>query len=207
LGQYDITDTILHEAKQTAEIIIREAQEFGDSILEQQMQIAIKNAETQRSLLLKKTANEAEVERLRKLAKVKITANWIVLSKKEELISAVLAEGKRRLQHMTKTERYASLLESYIIKAGIAIGDNSLKVELNEADSALPLPFEKIQEEICKKTGSKPKLALSEEKIQATGGVIVKTANGKIVMDNTFEDIFLRKSQELKSKISEILFQ
>jgi V/A-type H+-transporting ATPase subunit E len=169
--------------------------------------MAIKDAETQGSLLLKKMANEAEVERLRKLAKAKITANWIVLSKKEELISAVLAESKRRLQHITKTEEYASVLESYIIKAGIALGGNSLKVVLNEADSALPLPFEEMQEEICKKTGSKTELALSEEKIQVTGGVIVKTANGKIVMDNTCEDIFLRKSQELKSKISEILFQ
>ena len=204
---HGITDTILQEAKETAEIILKEAQEFGDSILEKQRQIAIKDAGTQRSLLLKKTANEAEVKRLRKLAKAKITANWIVLSKKEEIISAVLTEAKKRLQYMTKTEAYASVLESLIISAGIALGGNSLEIILNEADSALSLPIEKMQEEIRKKTGSKTKLALCKEKIQVMGGAILKTANGKIVMDNTYEDIFLRRSQELESKISEILFQ
>jgi len=207
LELHGITDTILQEAKETAEIILKEAQEFGDSILEKQRQIAIKDAGTQRSLLLKKTANEAEVKRLRKLAKAKITANWIVLSKKEEIISAVLTEAKKRLQYMTKTEAYASVLESLIISAGIALGGNSLEIILNEADSALSLPIEKMQEEIRKKTGSKTKLALCKEKIQVMGGAILKTANGKIVMDNTYEDIFLRRSQELESKISEILFQ
>lgn len=202
-----ITDTILQEAKETAEIIIKEAQEFGDSILEEQRQMAIKDAGTQRSLLLKKTANEAEVKRLRKLAKAKITANWIVLYKKEEIISAVLNEAKKRLQYMTTTEKYASVLESLIINAGIALGGNSLEIILNEADSALSLPFEKIQEEIRKKTGSKTKLVVCKEKTQVMGGAILKTANGKIVMDNTYEDIFLRRSQELKSRISEILFQ
>lgn len=204
---HGITDTILQEAKEAAEIIIKEAQEFGDSILEKQRQIAIEDAGTQRSLLLKKAANEAEVNRLRKLAKAKMTANWIVLSKKEEIISAVLNEAKKRLQHMTKTEKYASVLESLIISAGISLGGNSLEVILNEADSALSLPFKKMQEEIRKKTGSKTKLALSKEKIQGMGGAILKTANGKIVMDNTYEDIFLRRSQELRLKISEILFQ
>ncbi len=204
---HGITDTILQEAKETAEIIIKEAQEFADLILEKQSQIAIKNAGTQRSLLLKKTANEAEVKRLSKIAKAKITANWIVLSKKEEIISAVLTEAKKRLQYMTKTEKYASVLETLIISAGITLGGNSLEVIINEADSDLPLPFEKMQEEISKKTGSKTKLALSKEKIRVIGGAILKTANGKIMMDNTYEDIFMRISQELKSKISEILFQ
>ena len=202
-----ITDIILQEAKETAEIIIKEAQEFGDSILEKQRQIAIEDAGTQRSLLLKKAGNEAEVNRLRKLAKTKITANWIVLTKKEEIISAVLNEAKKRLQYMTKKEKYASVLKRLIINAGIALGGNELAVKLNEADSALSLPFEEMQEEIRKTTGSKTKLALCKEKIQVMGGAILKTANRKIIMDNTYEDIFLRKSQELKSKISEILFR
>ncbi|TRO50804.1 hypothetical protein E2P63_05725 [Candidatus Bathyarchaeota archaeon] len=202
-----ITDIILQEAKETAEIIIKEAQEFGDSILEEQRQMAIKEAGTQRSLLLKKTANEAEVKRLRKLAKAKITANWIVLYKKEEIISTVLNEAKKRLQNMTKKEKYASVLKRLIINAGIALGGNELAVTLNEADSALSLPFEKMQEEIRKTTGSKTKLALCKEKIQVMGGAILKTANGKIIMDNSFEDIFSRRSQELQLKISEILFQ
>ena len=207
MEQNGITDAILQEARETAEIIIKEAQEFGDLILEKQRQTAIKDAKTQRALLLKKTANEAEAKHLRKIAKAKITANWIVLSKKEEIISAVLTEAKKKLQYMTKTEKYASVLESFIISAGLALGGNSLEVILNEADSAISLPLEKMQEEIRKRTGTKTKLTVSEEKIQVMGGAILKTANGKIVMDNTYEDIFLRRSRELKSKISEILFQ
>lgn len=207
MEQNGITDAILQEARETAEIIIKEAQEFGDLILEKQRQTAIKDAKTQRALLLKKTANEAEAKHLRKIAKAKITANWIVLSKKEEIISAVLTEAKKKLQYMTKTEKYASVLENLIISAGLALGGNSLEVILNEADSALSLPLEKMQEEIRKRTGTKTKLTVSEEKIQVMGGAILKTANGKIVMDNTYEDIFLRRSRELKSKISEILFQ
>ena len=87
----------MQEAKESAELIIREAQELADAILEKQRHLGHEEANVKGSSLLKKAADEAAVDRLRKLATAKITANWIVLSKKGEIITAVLKKAENKL--------------------------------------------------------------------------------------------------------------
>ena len=198
---------MLQEARETAELIVKEAQDSSLSILEGQKQLGIKEANAHGSLLLKKAANEAEIERLRRLTTAKITANWIVLSKKEQIITSVLNEARKTLQDMIKTPKYVEILENLIIKAGILLADNELTIVLSEQDSKLPLDLDRLAKEIGSKTKSKLKIKLSNERISVIGGAIVRTQNGKVLMDATFDDIIQQQEKALKTKISEILFE
>lgn len=202
-----ITETILQEAKESAESIVKEAQESAEAILEKQKQLGIKRANELTLSILKKAENEAEVDRLCKLANAKITANWTVLSKKEQLIAAVFNEAKNRLRIITQTQAYIPILEKLISEAGIVIGGKELEVILNEHDSTLSLNLDRAAREICERTGSKTKLRLSKERIKVIGGAMVRTIDGKVIMDNTFEDILKRRERYLRSKIAEILFK
>ena len=201
-----ITEMILEEAKKSAEHIIQDAQKSAEETLEKQRQLGVQKANESAQLLFKKAESEAELNKLNSMANAKIKANWVILSKKETWIDNVLNEVKNELKILTQSKKYLPILEKLITEAGVILGGKELEVLLNEQDSTLPLKLDELAKEISEKTGFKTKLKLSEEKPEVIGGAIVRTANGKIIMDNTFEDILKRREKEIKSKIAEILF-
>ncbi len=201
-----ITEMILEEAKKSAEHIIQEAQKSAEETLEKQRQLGVQRANESARLLLKKAESEAELNKLNSIANAKIKANWVILSKKETWINNVLNEAKNELKILTQSKKYLPILEKLITEAGVILGGKELEVLLNEQDSTLPLKLDDLSKEISEKTGFKTRLRVSEEKTEVIGGLIVRTANGKIIMDNTFEDILKRREKEIKSKIAEILF-
>jgi len=201
-----ITEMILEEAKKTAKIIIQEAQKSVEETLENQRQRGVERANEAAKILLNKAESEAELYKLNSMANAKIEAKWVVLSKKETWTENVLNKAKDELKVLTKSKKYLPILEKLIKQAGVALGGKELEVLLNAYDSALPLKLNKLAKEIGEKTGSKTKLKLSKEKPEVMGGVIVRKAEGKVIMDNTFDDILRRREKELRSEIARILF-
>jgi len=201
-----ITEMILEEAKKSAEHIIQEAQKSAEETLEKQRQLGVQRASESAQLLLKKAESEIELNKLRNMANAKIKANWVILSKKENWIDKVLNEAKNKLKSLTQSKEYISILEKLIIEAGIILGRKELEVLLNEQDSTLPLKLDDLAKEVSEKTGFKTKLRLSEEKPKVIGGAVVRTVNGKVIMDNTFDDILRRREKDLRFEIAKILF-
>ncbi|MEM2112479.1 MAG: V-type ATP synthase subunit E family protein [Candidatus Bathyarchaeia archaeon] len=202
-----ITETIFQEAQKSAEDIIKEAKKIAEDIFEKQRQEGAQRGNEAAWLLIKKAEKEAELSKQHCIATAKVNSDWIILSRKQVWIDRVLNEVKSKLEVLTNSKEYLPILEKLIIEAGVILGGKELEVLLNEHDSTLPLKLDDIAKEISKKTGFKTKMRLSKEKIKTIGGAIVRTSNGRIIMDNTFEDIFVRKEKELRSKIAEILFK
>ncbi|MCW4031742.1 MAG: V-type ATP synthase subunit E family protein [Candidatus Bathyarchaeota archaeon] len=201
-----ITDMILKEAEKSAKLILQDAKKMSENILKTQKQKGFQKASEVSKILLKKAESEAELNKLNTIANSKIKANWVILSKKETWIDKVLKEAKNQLKILTKSEKYLPILEKLITEAGVILGGKELYVSLNNQDSALPLKLDDIAQKITDRTGFETKLRLSKEKPEVTGGAIVRTANGKVIMDNTFDDILLRREEELRSEIAKILF-
>jgi len=86
------------------------------------------------------------------------------------------------------------------------VGATDLEVILNERDSNLPLDLDKLAEKIGEKTGKKINVTKSAKKIDAIGGAIIQTTDGKIVMNNTFEAMLNNSEREISFKITQILF-
>jgi vacuolar-type H+-ATPase subunit E/Vma4 len=202
-----ITEMILEEAKKSAEGIFQEAEKSAKDILKKQKQRGAQKANEAAQILLRKAESEAELNKLNNIANSRIKANWVILSKKETWIDNVLNEAKNELTIMTQTKKYLPILEKLITEAGVILGGKELEVLLNPQDSALPLRLDNIAKKITEKTGFKTKLNLSKEKLETIGGAVVRKANGKVIMDNTFDDIFVRREKDLLSKIAEILFK
>ena len=202
-----ITEMILEEAKKTAEHIIQEAQKSAEETLEKQRQLGVQKANELAQALLKKAESEAELDKLNSMANGKIEANWVILSKKETWIDNVLNEAKNELKILTQSKKYLPILEKLITEAGIILGGKELEVSMNKQDSTLPVKLDNIAKEISEKTGFKTKLRLSKEKLKVIGGAIVRTANGKVIMDNTFDDILVRREKDLRFEIAKILFK
>ena len=201
-----ITEMILEEAQKSAEHIVQEAQKSAEETLEKQRHLGVQRANESARLLLKKAESEAKLNKLNSMANAKIKANWVILSKKESWIDNVLNEAKNKLKILAQSKRYLPILEKLITEAGIMLGGKELEVLLNEQDSTLPLKLNGLAKKISERTGFETKLRLSEEKPKVIGGAIVRTANGKVIMDNTFDDILRRREKDLRSEIAKILF-
>ena len=200
-----IIDRILNDAREEAETIVKEAKRSAEMLLEKQRQLASHSAEKEVYSLLKRAENEAAVIRGKVTTDIKRRAGWVVLSEKERLVTSVLNEVKNRLMNLQKSEEYLPVLEKLIVDAGTVLDGGTLEVVLNENDSSLPLKLNKLEKKIADGTGVKTQLKISKQQIKAVG-VIVKTNDGKIFVDNTFEAILSRRERELRLKIARILF-
>ena len=200
-----ILERILEDANKKANIVIRDAQESAKKILENRRQSARQSAKKVVYSMLKRSENEAEVIRGKVATDIKRRAGWVVLFEKERLITSVLNDVKNRLVNLQKTEEFLLVLEKLIVDAGTILEGGTLEVMLNENDLSLPLNLNKLEKKIADGTGVKTQLKISKQQIKAVG-VIVKTNDGKIFVDNTFEAILSRRERELRLKIARILF-
>jgi vacuolar-type H+-ATPase subunit E/Vma4 len=201
----EILDRILKDAREKAESIIVDARKSAETVIEKQRQSARQNAEKKATSLLKRAANDADIIRGKVSTDIKRQAGWIVLSEKNRLITSVLNEAKKRLVNMQKSEDYVTVLEKLIVHASTVLGGGMLEVVLNENDSKLAIKFDKLEKEISDRSGVRTQLEVSEQKTKDVG-VIVKTIDDQIFVDNTFEAILSRRERELRLKIARILF-
>ncbi len=200
-----IIDRILKDARAEAEIIVKDAQKFAETIIEKQRLSALHCAEKEANLLLKRAENEADIIRGKVSTDIKRGAGWMVLSEKNRFITSVLTEVKKRLMNMQNSEEYVPILEKLIIDAGAVLGGGVLEVLLNENDTKLHLKLDKLVKEIFDRSGIKTHIRFSDQQIKDVG-VIVKTIDNRIFVDNTFEGILNRRERELRLKIAQILF-
>ncbi len=114
--------------------------------------------------------------------------------------------SKGRIIRADKTEKYVHVLENLIVEAGIIVDATDLEMILNERDSILPLDLDKLAEKIGEEAGTKINITKPSKKIDAIGGAIIQTTDGKIVMNNTFEGMLKNSESEIRFKIAQILF-
>ncbi len=204
---HGIVDRILDDSRKKAKSIIKEARKSADMMLEKQKESARQKAGEKVSSMLKKTESDLATIRGTVFTDVRRKASWTVLSEKERLVTSVLDEVKTKLEALSQSKKYISILESFVVDAGTVLGGGTLEVLLNKRDLTLPLKLNVLAKTIAEKTGKKTQLKLSKQKIEAFGGAVVKTVDGKIVADNTFEAILKRREKELRFKIAKILFR
>jgi vacuolar-type H+-ATPase subunit E/Vma4 len=203
----DIINQIISDSREKAKSIIKEARKSAKTMLEKQKESAYQKAGEKVSSMLMRAESEAATIRGTVFTDVRRKASWTVLSEKERLVTNVLDEVKTKLEALSQSKKYISILETFIVDAGTVLGGGTLEVLLNKRDSTLPLKLNVLARAITEKTGGKTQLKLSKQKIETFGGAVVKTVDDKIVADNTFEAILKRREKELRFKIARILFR
>ena len=201
-----LIDALLSEAHETAEKIIQNAKETVQSTLEDQRKKGRERAREVVTSINKKAQNESVIIKLRDTASAESKAKWLILEKKHALIENILNQIKDELRTLIETDKYLHILENLIVEGGIIVGTTDLEVILNERDSTLLLDLDKLAEKIGEKTGTKINVTKSAKKIDAIGGAIIQTTDGKIVMNNTFEGMLNNSETEIRFKITQILF-
>lgn len=192
---------VISEAHGKSKWAMKSAEELSKKYIEDASSKAAENAEK----ILKQGRTIGEKERQKILSTAEMEVKKLVLNAKEALIDEVFEHAIQKFETLKGTENYQKILTSQIASSISELEGKEFVIAACKRDG-LKITDDVIKE-IETKTGRKG-LGLSiEETLEDMGGVIVRVKDGKVSIDNTFRSIFDRKKNEIRVKISEILFE
>lgn len=155
-------------------------------------------------------AKEAQVRGRRVYEEVLIgkrtKARKEALQKREEIIKEVFKEVEKKLPKYTLSKKYKADLTKLTIDSCKKLGSDQIVIHVNKRDlRALKKAQKKITHALSTK-GATVRVSFGKP-IQAVGGVIVATADGKVEIDDTFEGRMRRDFDALRMKVARLLFE
>ena len=197
-----LAEDILKEAEEKAATIIKEAKEQANAIIDA---ARINAEEEEKRKLAEATAKGQQIYR-EILAQVKVEAKKEILKKKELLIKEAFKEAEERLRKHSLAAEYKEDLIRITVNACKKLDATDLVITANQRDlKTLKSSKETIEREL-ERGNRKIKISFGEP-IQTAGGVRVKTADGRIEVDETFEGIIQKQFELLRVKVAKILFE
>jgi vacuolar-type H+-ATPase subunit E/Vma4 len=198
-GLVAIANEILEDVKKDSEKIIRDAEKKAEEILRD----AKTEAEKRHVQLLAEAKEKVEIEQKKTKALTAMEIRNRRLQVKEEHINAVFDKAFARLKHFVESESYPDYLLAFIEEAAKKIESDKLIVYVNSKDRKW-LANGKL-DGLSEKMGVK--LTLANETESCLGGCIVKTPDGKLAQDNTFEKRLHALKPILRIEVAKILFE
>lgn len=216
MGATEIVEKIKEEAASEKAQIISEAKEKAKLKLEE----AKAQIEVQKKNFIVAEERKGVEERERMVRAARLNARKLKWQSEEGLITKVLEESMKQITEVKKEgfkgNSYSNILAGLIKDAAMSIiagsgststsRDSELNVILSDEDAdasfVTPDMLNKIADEISTGAGGvKVHLSLSDDRIRSAGGVIVRGKDGKIEVNNTFEQRMARFSTRLREEI------
>lgn len=202
-----LVSKILKDAEDQTQIILKEAKTSSKGLREVREKEIKEKAETTCEKILNSAKLEADNIIRRETVNTKIKTRWKILSQKRNFVDEAFKKAEKQFESRTKQDTYGKMLNSLIIEAAIAAGGGNLEILLNESDINRKIPVKELSKTISSKLGTDVNIKLSTKKIEAVGGVLIQTTDGKTKIDNTLEALLERSRKDLEPKINEILFR
>ncbi len=212
LGAAEIVAKIKEEANAECDEIISEAKENAKKKLEE----ARKEVELQKKNFIAAEERKCIEERERVVRATRLNARRLKWDAEEGMIRKTLDEAMKRLKEVKKEgfkgNSYSNILAGLIKDAALSMvagssANSELEVILSEEDASYVNKslLKELSDEISAE-GVNVRLSLSGERIKSAGGVIVRGKDGKIAVNNTFEQRMIRFSTSLREDIVKTLF-
>lgn len=195
------TEDILAAAKEKARQIVEQAEQERQRILED----ANSTISREENEILRNAQTEAEGIKRREISEVRHQAKLLEQSEKDKILSSVLDGVKTRLRESTRDQKaYFGYLTRLAVDAIHQLGMDNVNIHLT-SDDLKRIDLAQFMHEISKVT-SAIKLEIAKEPIEASGGVIVTSKDGKIKIVNTLEQMFEALEPRMLIQAGRILF-
>lgn len=196
------TEDILNAAKEKAQFVINEAEVETQRAVEQAKMHSAREVED----LLSNARAEAEGVKRRRMSEVRHRLNLQEQLEKSKIISDVLEQTKARVGEMVKDDnRYFAFLASVVSSGVREIDMNPVVVHLTRDDLTRIDPS-KLERDTNKNLGKSVKIEIAREPIEALGGAVVSSKDGKTRIVNTLDQRFEALEPDLLIQASKILF-
>ncbi|OQX48319.1 MAG: hypothetical protein B0D87_06275 [Candidatus Sedimenticola endophacoides] len=193
----ELETAILERAQRLANEYRERAKRSRDNILrEAHEKLRIKE---EREVLLAKARAERAYRR-------KVQANELKFQKEMDhlrwnLLEEVLLQLADRMQALSDDqERYLAVLSTLLAEAASALPEQPLVAELNTRDLQRLKP---LWEQFCANATDGREIRLSHTPIETLGGVLLRSEDNRLRMNNTFEG----RQERLSPQLNQIILQ
>jgi vacuolar-type H+-ATPase subunit E/Vma4 len=194
-------DVVIKESRDKAEWNVKSAQETSRKVLDEAKERSKDNYEK----IIWQGSQSGEKERQKILSTVEMEMKKLVLNSREALIDATFKKALEKFGEFRKTKEYQGILLGQIISSVTELSGKEFIVDVYKGDG-LKIGAETLKQ-IEKETKKKGLTVEINEVDNDLGGVVVREKKGKISVDNTLMSILDRKKNEIRVKVSEILFE
>jgi vacuolar-type H+-ATPase subunit E/Vma4 len=196
------TVDILTVAKDKAQNMISQAEAETQQALEDAKADMAREAND----LIRNARAEAESVKRRQISEVRHRIKLQEQQEKSKILTEVMDGTRRRVIDITSDEsKYIPYLVS-MIESGIrAIGIDNVIVHLN-ANDLKRFDTGKLEREVTKKLDKSAKVEWAKDPVDALGGAIVSSRDGKIRIANTLDQRFEALESKLLIEAGKVLF-
>jgi len=195
---------ILADARSQAEPILRRARRQAEEILRQARQ----EAERRREDIRRNALERAEAEARRVRARAELEAENIRRAAREEILQYARQQAVEALRSVPGEERYAEMLLELALAGLRAMRGRRfellMRAEDREAHGAATAGA--LRDRAASELGRQVIVTLADETVRASGGLVVRRADGHLLCDQTFEARLERLWDELRVEVAKVLF-
>jgi V/A-type H+-transporting ATPase subunit E len=156
--------------------------------------------------ILSNARAEAEAVKRRTVSETRHKSKLKEQIEKNKILSEVMEQTRTHVIEIVKDEStYLPFLTNVVSNAISEIGLNDVVVHLNRTDLRR-VDLGKSEQETAKRLGKSVKIEFSKEPIEAIGGAIVSSRDGKSRIVNTVDQRFEAMEPKLLVDASKILF-
>ena len=178
------TEDILKSARARAESIVREAETETERASDEARITIAREAET----IVRNARADADAVKRRHISEARHRAKLREQQEKDKVTQYVLDEVKNRTSQMVADDaKYLPLL-AHLIESGLReLGDNTAMIHVKKAD--LERITSTLEQRINASLGQ-VKIQWSKQPIEAVGGAVISSLDGKIRIVNTLDQRF-----------------
>ncbi|MBS3794828.1 MAG: hypothetical protein KGY80_08025 [Candidatus Thorarchaeota archaeon] len=198
---HNMINMIQQRTDKRADEIIQSAKSYRN----ERLQIAREKAEKQAQEIL----NQAKTEYKEGIQKAKsrqsLQCRMGILDAKHELLQQVISEGKEQVYKVIGSKEYKKILTRLAAEAGEVLDENEVVIQVPEGHEKY-LDVARIEKEASGRRGKKISITISDEPVEAKGGVVVRNLDNTKWVDNTFGGRIDRLLDDIRQRVSSILF-
>jgi V/A-type H+-transporting ATPase subunit E len=196
------TEDILTVAKEKAQHIVSEAESETQQALDEAKKHMLIEAED----IVRNAQTEAEAVKRRRMSEVRHRLKLQEEQEKARILSEVVQETRKRILELTRDEdKYFPYLAG-LVESGIReLGTENIVIHLNAVDLE-QIDKGKLEREVTKRLGKPAKVEFSKEPIEALGGAIVSSKDGRTRIVNTLDGRFEVLEPTMLMEAGKLLF-
>jgi len=196
------TEDILKAAMEKAASIINEAETETQRASNDAKASISREAED----IIRGARADAEAVKRREVSEARHKSKLQEEQEKDVVMAEVLDHAKKRVFDMIKDEsKYLPYLTTLVESAIRQLGDETLLIHLNKADM-VRINRTNVERDISKSLNKLIKVEWAKEPIEATGGTIVSSPDGKTKIVNTLDERFSAMEPKLLIEAGKLLF-
>lgn len=180
--------------------------QIAERIAEREEAVAKKAAEERSAAAVRELEEAAASQKAVAASQSQAEAERRKLAFRQGLVERLLAESLTRLKTLPRDDAYFAVMERLAGEAAsqMPVKEAVLSVSAQDRDFLSGGRFDALASGV--KSGTGVSLTLSKDAINAAGGVVLSSSDGKVSVYNTFDEIAYRRRSELKGLIAQELF-